>query len=274
MRRPLGLTLALFAGLAFLYLPVLVLVIYSFNDNQLITVWSGFSFRPYRTLFDNAELIDSALRSLWIAVAAGALAAVLGTAAGLALSFGRKGFARGAVAGLIVGPLVVPDVIIGMALLSLFVMLEVGMRSLGVLSPDGSIFGNWTILIGHATLGLAYVAVVVRARLADFDRSLIDAARDLGATPSTAFWTVTLPLIAPGIVAGFLIAFTLSLDDLVIASFVRGIGTDTLPMEIFSQNRRGVRSEVGALATLLVVIITLSAMVVGWLGLRAQRRQD
>lgn len=235
---PAGVT-SLVLGFAFLYAPIGLLVVYSFNASKLVTVWGGFSTRWYAALLDNQQLVESAWTSLRVALASATLATLLGALAALALSrFGRFR-TRTAFVSMLYAPLVTPEVVIGLALLLLFVSLEMER-------------GFWTIVIAHTTLGMSFVTVVVYARLAAFDRTLEDAAMDLGASPISAFVYVTLPLIAPAIVAGFLLAFTISLDDFVLASFTSGPGSTTLPMRIYSQVRLGVTPEVNAISTLLI----------------------
>lgn len=249
MRRglsPLGLA-ALVIGLAFLYAPIALVVIYSFNASRLVTVWGGFSTRWYAALLENGPLAEAAWVSLRVALVSGTLATVLGTLAALALAHRRPWRGRALFTGMVYGPMVMPDVITGLSLLLLFVAL-------------GLERGFWTIVVAHATLTLCFVAVVVQARLRDLDRSLTEAAADLGATPARVFATVTLPLVAPAIAAGFLLAVTLSLDDLVIASFVAGPGATTLPMRIYSQVRLGVSPEVNAISTLLLALVATAVL--------------
>ena len=264
-RRGLLLTASLIFGLVFLYTPMLVLIIYSFNESKLVTVWGGWSARWYVELFSNDQLLTAAFLSLKLAAISGFMAAILGTLAAYALDrFGR--FAgRRLLGGLISGPLVMPDVLIGLSLLLLFVAMEdlIGW-------PSGR--GATTIVIAHATFGLCYVALVVQARLQGMDRSVEEAAQDLGAPPVKVFFTIPLPLILPGVIAGFLLAFTLSLDDLVIASFVSGPGSSTLPMVVFSKIRLGVDPQVNALATLLILAVTCAALVGAWLSARRLKR--
>jgi len=247
-------------GFAFLYIPIVILVIYSFNDSRLVTVWGGFSFRWYGELFSNEGLIDAAQVSILVAVGASTLAAVLGTMAGLVLARVPRFFGRTLFSGMILAPLVMPDVIIGLSLLLTFI----------AVSFDRGIA---TIIIAHATFSMCYVAVVVQARLAGFDRSVEEAAQDLGATPSTVFWRVTLPLIAPGVVSGWLLSFTLSFDDLVIASFASGPGSTTLPMKIFSSVRLGVTPEINAIATLLIGFVAIGTLVWSITLKRAEARR-
>jgi putrescine transport system permease protein len=252
-------------GLVFLYAPMLVLVVYSFNDSKLVTVWGGWSVRWYAELIRNEQLLDAAWLSVRLAFFSGLLAAFFGTLAAYALDrFGRfRG--RTLLSGLISGPLVMPDVLIGLALLLLFVSME---ELIGWPAGRGAV----TIVIAHATFGLCYVALVVQARLKGMDRSVEEAAQDLGAPPFRVFITITLPLILPGVLAGFLLAFTLSLDDLVIASFVSGPGSSTLPMVVFSKIRLGLDPQVNALATLLIGVVTIVAIFGGWMTARRQLR--
>ena len=248
MRRIGRLLVPLGLGFAFLYLPILLMVVFSFNDSRMVTSFTGFSTRWYAALWSNAALMEALWLSLRIAAVSATMATLLGVLAGFALArFG--GFrGRGGFGGLMAAPLVMPEVITGLSLLLLFVALE---GAFGF--PAGR--GADTVAIAHATFGAAYVAVVVQSRLADFDLSLEEAAMDLGARPFTVFRLVTLPLIAPGIAAGWLLAFTLSLDDLVIASFVSGPGASTLPMVVFSAVRLGLTPELYALATLMVLAV-------------------
>jgi putrescine transport system permease protein len=235
-------------GLFFLYAPIVSVIVYSFNASRLVTVWAGFSTHWYGELAKNEEIRAAAFVSLEVALLSATAALVLGTLAGHALARHRRFRGRALFATLTSAPLVMPEVITGLSLLLLFVALE---QWTGW--PRGR--GVFTIVVAHATMGLAYVAVVVEARLAAFDRSLEEAALDLGATPATVFRAITLPLIAPALVAGWLLAFTLSLDDLVLASFTSGPASSTLPMVIFSSVRLGVSPQVNALATIIVVIV-------------------
>jgi len=235
-------------GYLFLYGPIASLVVYSFNASRLVTVWAGFSTRWYVELMHNEAIKGAALISLEIAVSAASGALVLGTLAGYALQRYRRFRGRALFGTLTTAPLVMPEVITGLSLLLLFVALE---QAVGW--PQGR--GILTIAIAHITLGTAYVAVVVEARLAAFDRSLEEAALDLGARPAKVFLVITLPLIAPALAAGWLLAFTLSLDDLVIASFTSGPSSTTLPMVIFSSVRLGVSPQINALAPLFLVTV-------------------
>ncbi len=240
-------------GYAFLYLPLASVIIYSFNDSRLATIWGGFSMRWYGELFRNEQVLDAAFLSLRIAITAATLATVFGTMAGMAMArFGRfRG--RTLFTGMITSPLVMPEVITGLSLLLLFVGLQ---QLVGWPAQRG--FN--TITIAHTTFAMAYVAVIVQSRLVSMDESLEEAAMDLGGRPFRVTLDITLPLIAPAMVAGWLLAFTLSLDDLVIATFVSGPGGSTLPMLIFSKVKLGVTPDINALATLIIVIVSLGVL--------------
>jgi putrescine transport system permease protein len=228
------------AGLAFLYLPIVLLVIYSFNASRLVTVWGGFSTKWYAALLRDDQLLDALGVTLRVGLISATLATVLGTLAAVALVRSRRG--RLLFSGMIYAPLVMPEVILGLSLLLLFVAF-------------GLPRGFWTVTVSHATVTLCYATVVVQARLVSFDRALEEAARDLGCTPVQAFFAVTLPNIAPAVAAAWMLAFTLSLDDLVIASFTSGPGATTLPMRIYSQVRLGVSPEINAVSTLLIGLV-------------------
>ncbi|MEO0427915.1 MAG: ABC transporter permease subunit [Pseudomonadota bacterium] len=249
MTRGPGLTLRIMMllGFAFLYAPIVILVIYSFNASKLVSVWGGWSLRWYESLFQNDQLLDALWVSLIVAASASTLATVLGTMAGLTLARVPRFLGRTLFTGMVLAPLVMPEVITGLSLLLTFI--AIGMDR-----------GFVTLIIAHATFSMCYVAVVVQARLAGFDRSVEEAAADLGARPATVFWRVTLPLIVPGIVAGWLLSFTLSLDDLVIASFTTGPGATTLPMKIFSAVRLGVTPEINAIATILIGLVATGTL--------------
>jgi putrescine transport system permease protein len=247
---------ALALGYAFLYGPILSLVVYSFNESRLVTVWGGFSTKWYSALLKNEKLLDAALLSLKIAAASATGAMILGTLCAIVLvRFGRfRG--RFLFSAMTTAPLVMPEVITGLSLLLLFVSLQ---QVTGW--PDGR--SAMTIAIAHITFATAYVAIVVQVRLSQMDRSLEEAALDLGARPHMVFLTVTLPLIAPSLIAGWLLAFTLSLDDLVVASFVSGPGSSTLPMVVFSSVRLGLSPEINVLATILLVTVAV-CVAVAW----------
>jgi putrescine transport system permease protein len=231
-------------GLAFLYLPIVILVVYSFNASRLVTVWGGWSLRWYREFFNDRAMIEAAWMSLRVAVCSATIATLLGTLAAIALSRGESFRGRTLFSGMLYAPLVMPEVITGLSLLLLFVALNAER-------------GFWTVTIAHTTLTMCFVAVVVQSRLGSLDRSLEEAAMDLGCNPAHAFLAVTLPLIAPAIVAGWMLAFTLSLDDLVIASFTTGPGSATLPIRIYSEVRLGVKPEINAICTLVIGLIAV-----------------
>jgi putrescine transport system permease protein len=255
------LPMALAAGFSFLYLPIVVMTIFSFNESRLVTVWAGFSTRWYRELFANTRMLDAALLSLVVAALAASLAACMGTLAGYAL--GRLGRfpGRGLFALLLLAPLVLPEVILGLSMLMAYATLD---RLVGWPAERGFT----TIALAHASYGTAFVAVIVEARLRGLDPALEEAARDLGASPLRAFVRVTLPLLAPAVAAGWLLAFTLSLDDLVIASFVSGPGATTLPMLVYSSVRLGLSPQINALASVMIVCIACLA----WAATQSGRR--
>jgi putrescine transport system permease protein len=229
-------------GLAFLYLPIVILVIYSFNASRLVTVWGGWSLRWYHEFFNDEAMIEAAWMSVRVAAASATVATLLGTLAAVALSRGEGFRGRTLFSGMLYAPLVMPEVITGLSLLLLFVALNAER-------------GFWTVVVAHTTLTMCFVAVVVQARLGSLDRSLEEAAMDLGCDPVRAFLMVTLPLIVPSIAAGWMLAFTLSLDDLVIASFTTGPGSATLPIRIYSEVRLGVKPEINAICTLVIALI-------------------
>lgn len=247
-------------GYAFLYIPLISVIVYSFNDSKLATIWGGFSTRWYGELFRNEQILDAIFLSLQIAATSATLATILGTIGGLILvRFGRfRG--RTLFSGMITSPLVMPEVITGLSLLLLFVSMQ------QLLGWPGQ-RGFTTITIAHTTFAMAYVAVVVRSRLAAMDESLEEAAMDLGCGPLRVIFDITLPLIAPAMVAGWLLAFTLSLDDLVIASFVSGPGSTTLPMYIFSKVKLGVTPDINALATLVILTVSIG-LLAAWAAMR------
>jgi putrescine transport system permease protein len=241
-------------------------VIFSFNANRLVTVWSGFSLQSYTNLWNDPQLLPAAWLSLQIAAVAASIALVLGTLCAVALVRFRRFRGKTVLQATVSAPLVMPDVITGLALLLLFV----AMQSL-IGWPSGR--GILTIIIAHATFCTAYVTVVVQSRLVDMDHSIEEAAMDLGATPVRVFFDITLPVIAPALVSGWLLAFTLSLDDLVIASFVSGPGSSTLPMIIFSKVRLGVSPEVNALATIIIGVVALAVVIATLIGFRSSGRE-
>ena len=235
-------------GFAFLYLPIVLLIIFSFNESRLVTVWAGFSTKWYAEAFANDSLMDAAWVTIRVAFVSATIATVLGTMAAMALARRMVFPGRLLFSGMIYAPLVMPEVITGLSLLLLFVAIDLDR-------------GMTTVILAHITFSMCFVAVVVQARLAGFDRSLEEAALDLGATPARAFFSVTLPLIFPAVMAGWMLAFTLSLDDLVIAQFTSGPGATTLPMKIFSQVRLGVTPEINAVCTILVAIVAVGVII-------------
>jgi putrescine transport system permease protein len=247
-------------GYAFLYIPLILVIVYSFNDSRIATVWGGFSTRWYRELLQNDLILNAAFLSLRIALTSATFATILGTMAGLVLArFGRfKG--RTLFSGMITSPMVMPEVITGLSLLLLFVTLQ-------QLTGWPGQRGFSTITIAHTTFSMAYVAVIVQSRLMSMDESLEEAAMDLGGRPLRVVIDITLPLIAPAMIAGWLLAFTLSLDDLVIASFVSGPGSSTLPMYIFSKVKLGVSPDINALATLIIAAVSLGVLI-AWMTTR------
>ncbi len=241
-------------GLAFIYLPILLVIVFSFNDSRLVTVWSGFSLKWYRLLFENAQLLASAWMSLKLAFLSACAATVLGVLAALTLVRGRSMRGHGLLGFLALAPIIIPEMVIGLAFLLLFVAI-------------GLPRGFFTLFLAHATFGMCFVAAIVQARLSGFDMTLEDASRDLGASGSQTFWRITLPLILPAVISGWALAFVLSFDDLIISSLVAGPGATTLPMRLYSQVRLGVTPEVNAASTLMV----LTAVVVLSAGIRAGR---
>ena len=243
-------------GFAFLYVPMIILVVYSFNASKLVTVWAGFSTKWYGELLQNEAFLDAAWVTLKVAVFSSTIATVLGTMAAYALIRGGRFRGRTVFSGMIYAPLVMPEVITGLSLLLLFIAI-------------GLDRGVFTIVLAHTTFSMCYVSVVVSSRLATFDRSLEEAALDLGATPFDAFRSVTLPIIAPAVISGWLLAFTLSLDDLVIASFTSGPSATTLPIKIFSAVRLGVSPEINALSTILIGMVTIGVIAASLASKRA-----
>jgi putrescine transport system permease protein len=231
-------------GFAFLYLPIVILVVYSFNASRLVTVWGGWSLRWYADFFNDRAMLDASWMSLRVGAVSATIATLLGTLAAVALSRGQRFKGRTLFSGMLYAPLVMPEVITGLSLLLLFVALNAER-------------GFWTVTIAHTTLTMCFVAVVVQSRLGPLDRSLEEAAMDLGCDPARAFLAVTLPLILPAIVAGWMLAFTLSLDDLVLASFTTGPGSETLPIRIYSEVRLGVKPEINAICALVVGFIAV-----------------
>jgi putrescine transport system permease protein len=248
MRRVSAINLAaIILGIVFLYLPIVVLVIYSFNASRLVAVWGGWSTRWYAELIGDAPILDAAFISIRLALVSASAATILGTLAALALA--RFGRFRGRLpfAAMIYAPLVMPEVVTGLSLLLLFVAIAVDR-------------GFWTVAVAHTTMAMCFVTVIVQSRLVDFDLSLEEAAMDLGATPLRTFFAVTLPLILPAIAAAWMLAFALSLDDLVIASFTTGPGATTLPIRIYSEVRLGVKPEMNAVCSIMVAVVGIAVI--------------
>jgi putrescine transport system permease protein len=244
---------SLVAGFSFLYLPIVLLIIYSFNASRLVTVWGGFSTKWYVEMLSNEGLMAAAWVTARLAFLSATVATVLGTLAAVVLVRRGRFFGRTLFSGMVYAPIVMPEVITGLSLLLLFVAINLDR-------------GFLTVLIAHITFSMCFVAVVVQSRLVSFDQSLEEAAMDLGAPPFRAFMAVTLPIILPAVIAGWMLAFTLSLDDLVIASFTTGPGSTTLPMKIYSQVRLGVTPEINAVCTVLVALVTIGVLVASVAG--------
>ncbi len=245
-------------GYAFLYIPIVLLVVFSFNEAKITTRWSNFSLKWYQALFENDAIINAAMISFKIAVISATVATIVGTLAGIALVRFGKFKGKTFFSGLMVAPMVMPEVITGLSLLLLFVALEelVGW-------PDGR--GMTTIALAHITFCIAFVAVIIQSRLQGMDESLEEAAMDLGGRPTRVLFDITLPLISPAMISGWLLAFTLSLDDVILASFVSGPSSTTLPMVVFSKVKLGVSPDINALATIIIGIVAVSIVVAGWL---------
>jgi len=248
-------------GLAFLYLPVAILVIYSFNASRLVTIWGGWSLEWYRELLRDQAIVDATWMSLRIGALSASAATVLGTLAAVALTRRRRFRGRLLFSGMVYAPLVMPEVITGLSLLLLFV-------------ASGVDRGFWTVTAAHTTLTMCFVTVIVQSRLIGFDRSLEEAAMDLGCPPLKTFLTVTLPLIAPAVAAGWMLAFSLSLDDLVIASFTTGPGATTLPIRIYSQVRLGVKPEINAICTIMIAVVALATIASSLAAKRGAMRRN
>jgi putrescine transport system permease protein len=247
-------------GFAFLYIPILILVVYSFNDSKLVTVWGGFSTRWYVSMWSNEGLMDAAWVTIRVGLLSATAATILGTLAALALTRFVRFPGRMLFSGMIYAPLVMPEVITGLSMLLLFVSMNIDR-------------GFWTVTIAHTTFTMCYVAVVVQSRLLTFDRSLEEAALDLGCPPVKTFFRITLPLIMPAVIAGWMLAFTLSLDDLVIANFNTGPGATTLPIKIYSQVRLGVTPEINAACTILIGIVTIGVIIASLMTKRAEAQR-
>ena len=265
-RHPVILIFAAF-GYAILYLPILIMIIYSFNASRLVTVWAGWSTKWYGELLQDGQVASAAWTSLVVAYWSATIGIIFGIMIGYALARMKRFKGRLMLSGMATAPIVMPEVVTGLSLLLLFISLE---QLIGW--PAGR--GLTTVIIAHATFAMAFVAVVVQGRLADFDISIEEAAMDLGAKQPWIFFTITLPVIMPAIIAGWLLAFTLSFDDLVIASFVSGPGSTTLPMLVFSKVRLGVSPEINALATIIVVIVAVGVLLASWMAVRSQNMKS
>jgi putrescine transport system permease protein len=250
-------------GFAFLYIPILLLVIFSFNASKLVTVWGGFSTHWYVQMWQNQGLMDAAWITIRVALLSATIATALGTLAALALTRFMRFPGRMLFSGMIYAPIVMPEVITGLSMLLLFVAIGVDR-------------GFWTVMIAHTTFTMCYAAIVVQSRLVTFDRSLEEAALDLGCPPVKTFFKITLPLILPAVIAGWMLAFTLSLDDLVIANFNTGPGATTLPIKIYSQVRLGVTPEINAACTILIGFVTVAVIIASIMTKRSevQRQRD
>ncbi|WP_105402175.1 MULTISPECIES: ABC transporter permease [Neorhizobium] len=247
-------------GFAFLYIPIIILVVYSFNASKLVTVWGGFSLQWYKTMWSNQGLMDAAWVTARVGIISATIGTVLGTLAALSLVRFTRFPGRMLFSGMIYAPLVMPEVITGLSMLLLFVAVGIDR-------------GFWTVIIAHTTFTMCYVAIVVQSRLLTFDRSLEEAALDLGCPPVKTFFKITLPLIFPAVIAGWMLAFTLSLDDLVIASFTTGPGATTLPIKIYSQVRLGVTPEINAICTILIGLVTIGVIITSITTKQAEMRR-
>jgi putrescine transport system permease protein len=254
-------------GFVFLYAPILSLMVYSFNESRLVTVWSGFSVKWYGELFRDQQMMDAAWVSIQVAFWTACASVVLGTMAAMVMTRFRDFRGKTLFGALITAPLVMPEVITGLSILLLFV-------SIGPIIGIGEQRGMLTIWIAHVTFCMAFVTVVISSRLGELDRSLEEAAMDLGANRLKVFFVITLPIIAPALVSGWLLAFTLSLDDLVIASFVSGPSSTTLPMKVFSSVRLGVSPKINALATLMILAVSFAALIGWWLMTREDKKRQ
>ena len=254
-------------GMAFLYIPMFLLIVYSFNYSKIVSVWGGLSTRWYTSLFESEEIWSALMLILKIAIVNATFATLLGTLAGLALARFRYFRGRTLFTGMISAPLVMPEVITGLSLLLLFI-------TLGDLIGWPEKRGITTITIAHITFSLAYVAVIIESRLSGIGETLEEAALDLGAKPLRVMIDITLPLLAPGMLAGWLLAFTLSLDDLVIASFVSGPGSSTLPMLIYSRVKLGLKPDINALATMIILAVAIGVLIAGWILIRQQKQRQ
>lgn len=265
-RRPMFLLTMLCFGFAFFYVPILSMIVYSFNESRLATVWGGFSTKWYVSLFSNRQVAAALILSLQIALISATIATILGTMAGIALARFTRFRGRTVFTGLVTAPLVMPEVITGISSLMLFIMMAEWIGWPGQR-------GFTTITLAHITFSMVFVTTVVQARMLQADRAIEEAAMDLGSRPWQVMWDVTLPTIFPAILSGWLLAFTISLDDVVITSFTTGPGNTTLPLLIWSKVKLGVTPDINALATLTVLVVGLGVVLAGWILNRAERRR-
>lgn len=263
----------LLLGLVFLYLPLVVLVIYSFNSSRLVTIWGGLSTQWYSKLLHNEQILDAVWLSIRIALCSAAAAVILGTLAGYALARIKRFRGSTLFTGMVSAPMVMPDIITGLSMLLLIIQVQMFLQNSGL---DVLYFerGFFTIWLGHTTLCMAYVTVIIRSRLTELDQSLEEAAKDLGARPLKVFFLITLPSIAPAIASGFLLSITLSLDDLVIASFLSGPGSSTLPMIIFSKIKLGLDPQMNVLATIIIALVGTLAIGINYFMMRQNTRRE
>jgi putrescine transport system permease protein len=266
-RRPIFLITMLCFGFAFFYVPIFSMMVYSFNASRLVTVWGGFSFRWYEALFSNRQIISAFLLSFEIALFSATFATILGTMAGIALARFTRFRGRTLFSGMVTAPLIMPEVITGVSSLLLFVMMAEWIGWPGAR-------GFTTVLLAHITFCLVFVTTIVQSRMSSFDRSIEEAAMDLGSKPWQVMRDVTLPVIFPAILSGWLLSFTISLDDVVITTFTTGPGATTLPLLIWSKVKLGVTPDVNALATITVVVVGLGVATAGWLMNRAEARRE
>ncbi len=268
------LKLSLIAGLLFLYIPLFILVIYSFNDSKLVTVWGGFSTKWYGILMGNDVILNAAWLSIKLAAMSSLAAVVLGTLAAYALARIKRFKGSTLFAGMVSAPMVMPDVITGLSMLLLIIQVQMFLQNTPALEWLYFDRGLFTVWLGHTTLCLAYVTVVIRARLSELDQNLEDAAMDLGARPLKIFFLITLPLIMPALASGFLLGITLSLDDVVITSFLSGPGSSTLPQVIFSKIKLGLDPQMNALATIMIAIVGSIVILLNWLMMRQTTKRE
>ncbi len=268
------LKLSLIAGLLFLYIPLFILVIYSFNDSKLVTVWGGFSTKWYGILMGNDVILNAAWLSIKLAAMSSLAAVVLGTLAAYALARIKRFKGSTLFAGMVSAPMVMPDVITGLSMLLLIIQVQIFLQNTPALEWLYFDRGLFTVWLGHTTLCLAYVTVVIRARLSELDQNLEDAAMDLGARPLKIFFLITLPLIMPALASGFLLGITLSLDDVVITSFLSGPGSSTLPQVIFSKIKLGLDPQMNALATIMIAIVGSIVILLNWLMMRQTTKRE